>query len=1001
MIKKNRIALVWVILLFLLFNGNNVIYGEDGTREDGTLYPNDNNFEVALLKEHLNELGFSVGMDYPNNYGPSTKRAVEQLQAYYGLNVTGIVDSLTSQTIDEIINNPLRLGQNNIETQQLKEKLSQLGFSVTMISSDSYDEETEQIIKDLQAQFDLVVNGIGDPITLALVDEILESQKEELNTELTSKNLTNLTEKTTHELGPKSNNEQVAELKANLNLVGFSVGMNYPNNYGPATERAVKEFQAYYGLSATGIADSQTLQKLDEILTSPLRRGQNNDQARELKENLNRIGFTVSMNSPGSYGPATEQALKDFQSHYGLVVNGIGDSVTLAKLEEVLNQDLSVGITRPDVVMFKEKLGMIGFPVASNPTPYYGKTTERVVKEFQAYYGLPVTGIADSETLSVLENAVNQRLGPGSNNNRVAELKENLNLVGFSVGMNYPKSYGPATERAVDRFQSYYGLRVTGIADSQTQEKLDEILTSPLRRGQNNDQARELKENLNRIGFTVSMNSPGSYGPATEQAVRDFQSHYGLVVNGIGDSVTLDQINTILNSPYQNGKSHPDMVIFKRMLNTLGYNGLSTSNDIFGNNTERRVREFQEAMGLPVSGILDEISIEVLYQVYEKRAVYQETKYNVTLNQQLSIQMGLSTPPQTDLFKNAPAYVRTSDLSFSTSGVITGSGVRVRTSPSTTNNDNIDSVLSNGTAVEYVKTVKGSSVSGNTDWYEIRYNGKTLYVHSSLASKSAATARTTRSTKVYESQSTSSHVYYTLSGNKSVSVVNQGSTWTQITGEVWRNAKPDQVLQYLDPAKQDEFQHLLLSSSVNVPSAQINRILSGKGILNGKGQAFIDAAKTHNVNEVYLISHALLETGHGNSSLANGIEVGRNSSGNLVLVNSSNRKDLRDIKKVYNMFGIGASDGDAERLGAIRAYNEGWDTPAKAIIGGAKFIGESYIHNRYQQNTLYKMRWNPANPGYPQYATDMGWAAKQVSTIKSMYQQLDNPMMTFDIVKYR
>src|SRR5699024_11256103 len=60
---------------------------------------------------------------------------------------------------------------------------------------------------------------------------------------------------------------------------------------------------------------------------------------------------------------------------------------------------------------------------------------------------------------------------------------------------------------------------------------------------------------------------------------------------------------------------------------------------------------------------------------------------------------------------------------------------------------------------------------------------------------------------------------------------------------------------------------------------------------------------------------------------------------------------------------------------------EGWFTPQDAIVGGAEFIGEKYIS--VGQDTLYKMRWNPANPATHQYATDAGWAVKQTGNIRS------------------
>ncbi|ECD6517482.1 mannosyl-glycoprotein endo-beta-N-acetylglucosamidase, partial [Salmonella enterica subsp. enterica] len=132
-----------------------------------------------------------------------------------------------------------------------------------------------------------------------------------------------------------------------------------------------------------------------------------------------------------------------------------------------------------------------------------------------------------------------------------------------------------------------------------------------------------------------------------------------------------------------------------------------------------------------------------------------------------------------------------------------------------------------------------------------------------------------------------------------------------------------------------------------------------KGILAGKASAFVTAANAYGINEIYLISHALLETGNGTSTLANGVKV--------------------NGKTVYNMYGIGAYDGSAISSGAQYAYNAGWFTPEAAIIGGAKFIAQGYVNAG--QDTLYKMRWNPdaaekTGNATHQYASDIGWATK-------------------------
>ena len=58
----------------------------------------------------------------------------------------------------------------------------------------------------------------------------------------------------------------------------------------------------------------------------------------------------------------------------------------------------------------------------------------------------------------------------------------------------------------------------------------------------------------------------------------------------------------------------------------------------------------------------------------------------------------------------------------------------------------------------------------------------------------------------------------------------------------------------------------------------------------------------------------------------------------------------------------------------------GWDTPEKAIKGGADFIHQHFLSHD-DQNTLYSMRWNPKNPGEHQYATDIKWAESNAQII--------------------
>ncbi|WP_020006173.1 GW dipeptide domain-containing protein [Salinicoccus albus] len=199
------------------------------------------------------------------------------------------------------------------------------------------------------------------------------------------------------------------------------------------------------------------------------------------------------------------------------------------------------------------------------------------------------------------------------------------------------------------------------------------------------------------------------------------------------------------------------------------------------------------------------------------------------------------------------------------------------------------------------------------------------------------------------------------------------------SGGGWRNATRSEVARFLDTSHQTSdtwmYTFLDLDKPQDISSAKINsRLLSGKGTLHNQGTAFRDAARTHGVNEVYLISHALHETGNGTSTLAQGVRL--DSNGNY----SSNGK------LYYNMYGIGAYDNSAVLSGARYAQQMGWDTPAKAIVGGADFISSGYFNRG--QTTLYSMRWNPASPGSYQYATDVNWAYATAQNLRNYYRQL-------------
>src|SRR5699024_12049624 len=101
---------------------------------------------------------------------------------------------------------------------------------------------------------------------------------------------------------------------------------------------------------AHGIADSRTLEKLDETTNSPFQRGKRHEDTKELKQHLNKLGF-VNIKVTTLFGSFMEKRMKDFQDYYGLKAHGIADRRTLEKLDEIISSPFQLGKRHEDTKM--------------------------------------------------------------------------------------------------------------------------------------------------------------------------------------------------------------------------------------------------------------------------------------------------------------------------------------------------------------------------------------------------------------------------------------------------------------------------------------------------------------------------------------------------------------------------------------------------------------------------------------------------------------------------
>ncbi len=165
--------------------------------------------------------------------------------------------------------------------------------------------------------------------------------------------------------------------------------------------------------------------------------------------------------------------------------------------------------------------------------------------------------------------------------------------------------------------------------------------------------------------------------------------------------------------------------------------------------------------------------------------------------------------------------------------------------------------------------------------------------------------------------------------------------------------------------------------------------------MRGMGAVIIAAAEQYDINEIYLMSHAALESAWGCSQLSQG--------------------SIKGYEGYYNFFGIGAYDIDPNNGGAALAKKENWSSPAAAINGAARWISENYIGGSSgsasgRQNTLYKMKWDVAravsqSSVWHQYATATHWAVGIANVMNDYYSahnlSMQDSKLVFEVPRYR
>jgi len=221
----------------------------------------------------------------------------------------------------------------------------------------------------------------------------------------------------------------------------------------------------------------------------------------------------------------------------------------------------------------------------------------------------------------------------------------------------------------------------------------------------------------------------------------------------------------------------------------------------------------------------------------------------------------------------------------------------------------------------------------------------------------------------------------------------------------WIQACEECIDYYLDPRNFIEngiFQFLVLSyDGTEVPVSSIKNMLKNTFMYEGDvgggmtyPEAIIAAGKEAGASPYMLAARIRLEQGAVGNKLAHGT-VTETYNG-------------ESVYGYYNHFDIGAyaHNGRGAILnGAIYAKNKGWDTPYKAIVGGATFLVKSYIG--VGQNTLYLQKYDVVDGGNGyyghQYMTNVDAAYTEGITLQNAIigSEAENTALNFLIPVYK
>lgn len=284
--------------------------------------------QVLSLQRTLVALGYLNRCT--GKFSNETKNAIIKYQKDNNLAATGEANgttlaSLYQLTCSDTAEYPtLAEGESGDSVTKLQQALADLSLISADYITGYYGTITQRAISEFQAKMSLQATGTADSETQKFLYYAVQAQG--LDGSATPKY---------QPLKLKDQGSEVAKLQTALKKLGY-FNNDVTDYYGTITEEAVKNYQKYIGMSATGVADSRTQDKIYAHADKMPSSGKNyktltlkteSINVRRLQQGLKNLGY-FSGEVTSYYGEKTASAVKAFQKAKGIAVTGVADIST-------------------------------------------------------------------------------------------------------------------------------------------------------------------------------------------------------------------------------------------------------------------------------------------------------------------------------------------------------------------------------------------------------------------------------------------------------------------------------------------------------------------------------------------------------------------------------------------------------------------------------------------------------------------------------------------------